>query len=305
MDINSHYNQVSQISKSKSRSLLFLLPLRHFLSVTGLLLLLDDRHALLGLAFGWGRQAVPHFLLSALPFSLDSGREGARTAEVMVLRFRSVSKRFVGRLSLFDGHFDVFNEVFFLELIIHFFLWLMLAWLWYLNWFLRLSLQLIVMRETVVGHSLSLPLRCCNKAMYSVGNLGLSRYLEDMSGGRHVSNDLRTMLLLPLVLRLPLNLLPDNWLLFLLPFSSFLLILLICPFLYGRNLDMRDHEPIIIGVCEIDGIITGISGLGEGKEVISFWRVEFKSLLHLLLNIIVRNHFMIFSMNSLNSSLWS
>lgn len=278
-----HYNQISQISKSKSRRLLLLLSLRHFLSITGLLLLLDESHALLGLALGWWRQAVPHFLLSALPFSLDSGRVRARTTEVVILWFCSGSQWFVGWLSFLYGLIDMLSEAFFLGRIIHFFLWLMLAWLWSLNWLFRVVVHSVGMRKAVVGYCLPLPLRRRNKTMYSVGELGLPWYLEDRSGWRHVSNDLRTMHLLPLFLNLLLNLLPDHRLLLslLFPFPFlFLLILIISPFLQRRNLDMRDHEPIIIRISEINGIIIGISALGEGKEVISFWRVEFKSLLH-------------------------
>jgi hypothetical protein len=43
---------------------------------------------------------------------------------------------------------------------------------------------------------------------------------------------------------------------------------------------MRDHKPIVIRICEINEEIIGISEIGGAQEVIVFWRVEFKLLLH-------------------------
>lgn len=58
-----------------------------------------------------------------------------------------------------------------------------------------------------------------------------------------------------------------------------LLVILIMLFL-GRELDVRDHEPVVVGVGQVDGVISGVSLFMLCEEWVGLGRVEFKWFLH-------------------------
>lgn len=221
--------------------------------------MLEGSHALLCLALGWWRQTMPILLLFSLPFSLDSGREGARTAESVVLWFRRMAEWFFGQLALLGTLIDLFGGLFLLGLVCHFLLSL-LACLGLLNCLLWLVLQSITMWKAIGCDSLSESFLWSSQAVDPRGKFGFPRDLAHWFDYHFIRNDLRTLHLPYLSFILDLNLLPHHR--FLLPLVLFLLILILPSFLQRRHLNMRDHEPIIIGISEIYGIIIGISNLG-------------------------------------------
>jgi hypothetical protein len=57
-------------------------------------------------------------------------------------------------------------------------------------------------------------------------------------------------------------------------------VLALLKLLHGRDLHMGNHEPIVVGVGEIDGAIVGVSLFAFGVEVDVAGQVEFKLELH-------------------------